>query len=72
MKRDEHVNTERQWKFEERARKPTFPVRFGSFTCSQTGHVGSMFDEDCNRTNEEPQVRGCSGHRTKPKAFGLG
>ena len=27
-------------------RKPTFPVRFSSFMCSQPRHVGSIFDED--------------------------
>jgi len=31
-----------------------FPVRFGSFTCSQTNHVGSMFDEDRNTTDHSP------------------
>ena len=29
-------------------RKPKSPVRFGSFTCSPTRHVGSMIDEDRN------------------------
>jgi len=35
---------------ETRGRKSTFPVRFCSFTCSQTRHVVSMLDEDCNTT----------------------
>ena len=34
------------WVGAKRARTPTFPVRFGSLTCSQTRHVfmGSTFD----------------------------
>ena len=41
----------------ESARKPAFPVRFGSFTCSQPRHVGSMFDEDRNTLG--PHVASC-------------
>ena len=45
MKREQHVDN-KAVEFEKRARKPTFPVRFGSFACSQTRRVGSMCDED--------------------------
>jgi len=31
---------------EKLARKVAFPVRLGSFTCSQSRQVGSMLDED--------------------------
>ena len=40
-----------------RARKSTFPVRFGSFACSQTRHVVSMVDEEretCLGTTSNP------------------
>ena len=29
-----------------------FPVRFGSFACSQRNHVGPMFDEDRHMIND--------------------
>jgi hypothetical protein len=46
--RDEHVNRKAVGNFQKRGLKPTFPVRFCSFVCSQTRHVGSIFDEDRN------------------------
>ena len=33
---------------EKRGRKPAFPLRFGSFTCSQTRHIPSMFDSNAS------------------------
>jgi len=46
VKRDEHVNTERRWEVGETCWKAHFSNAECSDTCSQTRHVGSMFDED--------------------------
>jgi len=53
VNKDEHVNNKRCGEFEKPAGKPTFPVRFCSFTCPQTRHVGSMVDERRNTRDRE-------------------
>jgi len=48
-----HVNKKAVGSSRHCSKANIFPVRFVSFTCSRTRHVGSMFDED-RHTNTPP------------------